>query len=54
VLDNREAVALIAQGQIDLKPVITDRIELAGLEPALQVGGKDPRHLKAVVSYEEP
>ncbi len=53
VLDNREAITLIAQGQINLKPVITDRLALEDLEPALQVDGKNPRHLKAVVSYEQ-
>jgi L-iditol 2-dehydrogenase len=52
VLDNREAVAMIARGQIRVNDLITDRIELAGLESALQSAGQNPRQLKTVVVYE--
>ena len=52
-LDNREAVAMIARGQIRVDDVITDRIELAGVESALQSAGQNPRQLKTVVVYED-
>jgi len=50
-LDNRDAVALIARGQIRVADLITDRIELAGLTAALESAGQDPRQLKTVVVY---
>lgn len=50
-LDNREAVQLVASGNVVIKDLITSRIELADVEPALQLNPPDPRHLKGVVCY---
>jgi len=54
VLNNREALRLIAQGQISLQKLVTRRIQLQQLETALQLNNKNPCDLKTLVSYEEP
>ncbi len=51
-LENRQAVAMIARGQIRVSDLITDRIDLAGLESALQSAGQRPGQLKTVVVYD--
>ena len=51
-LDNREAVQQVARGGVVVKDLISSRIELAEVEPALQLDQPDPRHLKGVVRYE--
>lgn len=49
-VDNREAVRLIADRTIDVRPLITDRIGLTELEPAL-IAGSSGDGLKSVVVF---
>jgi L-iditol 2-dehydrogenase len=44
-----DAIALVASGHIDLKPVITGHYTLAEAEQALQATQNDPANLKSVV-----
>jgi L-iditol 2-dehydrogenase len=52
-LENQEAVAMIARGQIRVDDLITDRIDLAELESALRSAGQNPQQLKTVVVYQD-
>ncbi len=44
-----DAIALVASGRIDLKPVITGHYTLAEAEQALQATQNDPANIKSVV-----
>jgi L-iditol 2-dehydrogenase len=50
-LDNREAVQLVARGEVVIRDLITSRIGLSDVESALQLNQPDPKHLKGVVVY---
>lgn len=50
-LDNREAVQRVARGDVVIRDLITSRIGLSELEPALQLNQPDHRQLKGVVVY---
>jgi L-iditol 2-dehydrogenase len=44
-----DAIALVASGHLDLKPIITGRYTLAEAEQALQATRSDPANIKSVV-----
>lgn len=44
-----DAIALVASGRIDLKPIITGHYSLAETEQALQATKQDPANIKSVV-----
>jgi len=44
-----DAIALVASGHIDLKPIITGHYTLAEAEQALQATKNDPANIKSVV-----
>ncbi len=51
-LENREALAMIHAGLIDVKPLVTETIPLDALEDALRVTRPAPSRLKSVVTFE--
>jgi L-iditol 2-dehydrogenase len=50
-LENRQAIDMVARGQISLGPLITHRIGLEDVEDYLRMEQKGPDYLKAVVDY---
>lgn len=50
-LDNRQALAMIGSGLVDVKPLVTETINLGALESVLSVSQPNPRRLKAVVEF---
>ncbi len=51
VVENRMALRMIEEGAIDVKPLITDTVELENLEDVLDLGRPAPARLKAVVRF---
>jgi len=49
--DNRIALDMIANGMIEVDPLVTETITLNDLEDALRLNSKSDRHLKTIVEF---